>query len=272
MFRRRRRPPLRYYLYVSDTKLDMLFEQIDPALRRRISAEIKVDLQLASLTLRRADHPHAARMAKLRLVERYIDKHHHVGTIDKPGREYFRGTMPMQWGWLSHGYDEKSPTGGLDTAFFKGHEDSHIVMLAGSRRHVLGEQPAAEDTNLSAHSATPNILAVIAEHISGNPKLGQRWRWLKGLDPRTGGSEDVCAAHDPPEEGLRCAAHIRLRGPAQQLEFLAVPLIQEQKVKIDIDDWPNPRIRETVDAVLATPLYVAMGSSQGGGDRQHGVT
>lgn len=33
-----------------------------------------------------------------------------------------------------------------------------------------------------------------------------------------------------------------------------------------------PRIRETVDAVLATPLYVAMGSSQGGGDRQHGVT
>jgi len=57
VFRRRRRPPLRYYLYVSNTKLDMLFEQIDPALRRRISAEAKVDLKLASLTLRRADTP-----------------------------------------------------------------------------------------------------------------------------------------------------------------------------------------------------------------------
>lgn len=268
MFRRYRRPPLRYYLYVSDTKLDMLFEQIDPALRRRISAEAKVDLKLASLTLRRADAPSAARLAKLQLVERYIDKHHHVGTIKEPGREYFRGSMPMQWGWLNHGYDPDSPTGGRDTVFFRGRDSSHVVVLAGSRRHVLGEQPVAEDNDVRAHSATPNILAVIAEHISGNLKLGQRWHRLRSLDPRTGGSEDVCAAHDPPEAGLREAARVRLRGPAQRLEFLAVPIISGP-VTIDREegDW---FVDENVHAVLATPLYVAMARTQADEDRQHG--
>lgn len=265
MFRRFRRekPPLRYFLYISDAKLDMLFEQIDPALRRRISAEVMVDLKLASLTLRQTDTP-AARIAKLRMVERYIDTHHHVGTISTPGHEYFRGSIPMRWGWLTHGYDYDNdpPTLGLDTVFFRGQQGTHVVVLAGSRRHVLGEQPAAEDSKLSAHSATPNIFAVIAEHISGNPRLGQYWRDLRATDPSTGGSEDVCAAHDPPEVGLREAAQVRLRGPVQHLEFLALPLVHGEEVEIDIDGWPGPDVRETVHAVLATPLYVAMASNQ----------
>lgn len=265
MFHRRRRP-LRYYLYVSDTKLDMLFEQIDPAMRRRISAETKVDLKLASLTLRRADAPSAARLAKLRLVERYIDRHHHVGTIQEPGCEFFRGSMPMQWGWFHQGYsDPNSPYDGRDTVFFRGRDSSHVVVLAGSRRHVLGEQqPAAEDRDVRAHSATPNILAVIAEHISGSPGLGQRWRWLRSLDPRTGGSEDVCAAHDPPEVGLREAAGVRLDGPAQHLEFLAVPILHGfVEIYVPHDFVHHSIPDETVHAVLATPLYVAMAKDHG---------
>lgn len=261
MFRRfrRKRPPLRHFLYISDTKLDMLFEQIDPALRRHISAEVKVDLKLASLTLRQTDVPAAARIAKLQMIERYIDAHHHVGTIATPGHEYFRGSMPMQWGWLTHGYDfdHEPPRLGLDTVFFRGRQESHVVVLAGSRRHVLGEQPAPEDSKLSAHSATPNIFAVIAEHISGNPGLGQRWRFLRGVDPLTGGSEDVAAAHDPPEVGLREAARVRPSGPVQHLEFLALPLVQGEEV--ELDGFPRA---ETVHAVLATPLYVAMGGSR----------
>ena len=45
--------PLRYYLYISDSKLDMLFEQMnDHGVLKRISAEVKVDLKLVSMTLR----------------------------------------------------------------------------------------------------------------------------------------------------------------------------------------------------------------------------
>ena len=260
MFRRfwRKEPaPLRYFIYISDTKLEMLFEQIDPALRRTISAQATIDLKLASLTLRQTDPPPAARIAKLRLVERYIDAHHRVGTIRTPGNDFFRGSMPMQWGWLDHGLNHDSGTGGLDTVFFRGHQASQVVVLAGSRRHVLGEQPAAEDSRLSAHSATPNIFAVIGEHISRNPQLGDYWRELREL-PAPAGSEDGMAAHDPPEVGLREAAQLKLRGPSQNLEFLALPLVQDEGVHIHIDGWPGPDIDERVHAILATPIYVAI--------------
>lgn len=257
-----KKPPLRHFLYISDTKLDMLFEQIDPALRRRISAEAKVDLKLASLTLRHNTPPPTARIAKLRMVERYIDTHHQVGTISAPGHDHFRGSMPMQWGWLSHGLGHDSGTGGLDTVFFRGQTASHVVVLAGSRRHVLGEQPAAEDSRLIAHSATPNIFAVIGEHISGNPQLAEYWRELRELPGPPAGAEDNCAAHDPPEVGLRDAAQLKLSGPPQHLEFLALPLVQDERVHIHIDGWPGPDVDERVHAVLATPLYVAMATAK----------
>ncbi|WP_369392394.1 hypothetical protein AB5J72_36025 [Streptomyces sp. CG1] len=68
MFRRFRRekPPLRYFLYVADAELDMFFEQIDPALRRHISAEVSVDLKLAILTLRQTDGGRATVHARAR--------------------------------------------------------------------------------------------------------------------------------------------------------------------------------------------------------------
>lgn len=60
-WRQRADSRLRYYLYVSDAKLDMLFEQIDRSTLKRISAEVRVDLTLASVTLTRADDPDPAR-------------------------------------------------------------------------------------------------------------------------------------------------------------------------------------------------------------------
>ncbi|WP_051905169.1 DUF7019 family protein, partial [Streptomyces bicolor] len=215
---RRPQPPLRYFLYISDAKLDMLYEQIDPALRRRVSAEARVDLKLASLTLKQADEPQATRMAKLRMVEHYIDSHHHVGTTQNPGQSYFRGSMPMQWGWL-----KDSLTRPRNTAFFKGRDGSDVVVLAGSRRHVLGSEPAAEDTGLWAMSSTPSIIAVIAEHVSDLPDFDEYWSYVADRWPDNHYSTPVQAR----EQGLRTAAMIHLEGPAQHLEFLAVPLADD---------------------------------------------
>ena len=75
---------LRYFVYVSDTKLNNLFDQISPKLRQRLSAEAKVDLKLASRTIKEAQEPAATRMAKLNVVEGCIDGHHQVGTATTP--------------------------------------------------------------------------------------------------------------------------------------------------------------------------------------------
>ena len=41
---------MKYYVYVSDAKLDMLSEQVPLPLRQRIAGELKVDVQVFALT------------------------------------------------------------------------------------------------------------------------------------------------------------------------------------------------------------------------------
>lgn len=250
--RRREDPRLRYYLYVSDTKLDMLFEQIDQSMLKRISAEVKVDLTLASVTLKRADNPTPARAAKLRVVERFIDRHHHVGTIEDPGNEYFRGRMQMAWGWL------RTPPVN-DMVFFQGWQAHHTVVLAGSSRHVLGRAAVEEETRQARSSFPDDILWAIDEHISHLPELADSIREAKHRDPhwwpenrRTG---DIRHALNESFFTLPTRHH-RL---TQSLEFLAVPLIQE---KGQVSRY-HPDFADAYNTVLGTPLYVAIGSGPG---------
>ena len=39
-------PPLRFYVYVSDAKVDMLLAQIPQGLMKRFAAELTIDLKL----------------------------------------------------------------------------------------------------------------------------------------------------------------------------------------------------------------------------------
>jgi len=194
---------LRYYLYISDTKLDMLFEQINPGVLKRISAEVKVDLKLASLTLRGADNPGPTRTAKLQVVERFIEKHHRVGTIAQPGLEYFRGQMDMEWGWI--GEDERG-------VWFQGNDfdDWQYVGLGGSRYNVLGELPQLQ---MPPMTGLPYIQeALQSSGFLSDPRLTEH--------ELTGDLPSYWHAYiDRPEYRRRTHGN-----PSQRLEFLAVPL------------------------------------------------
>jgi hypothetical protein len=262
LWRQRSAPPLRYYLYISDSKLDMLFEQIDHGVLKRISAEVKVDLKLASVTLKRAENPVPARTAKLRVVERFINTHHTVGTVQQPGAEYVRGTMDMQWGWVEGTLSRKEeendkPDRGGEIVIFRGQEASDFVALAGSRRHVLGEHPAETDVTVAfTGSALPNIIAAFGEHISENPELAERVRTFRTVDPRFAASEEVAAVSDPPQAHLDAAMSLRIFAPTQRLEFLAVALNEAQMM-----NWHPSGLKKVpsgIHGVLGTPIYVAL--------------
>lgn len=224
MLRRRQVSPLRYYLYVSDAKLDMLFEQIDRRLLKHISMELKVDLKLASVTLRKAEDPAPARMAKLRVVERFIDDHQDVGTCENPGREYFRGQLNMQWGWLARPTSHAS-----SIVFFRGEEGPLLVFLAGSSRHVIGAPP---DARAFVGSALPHIITAISDHISDKSALAglpsESARWMQATRVRELRLHPVDA-------------------PSQQMEFLAIPLAEDRQSDVHL--------------VLGTPLYVALSAN-----------
>jgi hypothetical protein len=151
--RERNRQPLRYLVYASDAKIEMLFEQIDLDTKKHISAEINVNLKIASLTLRQADDPAKTREYKLRIVEHYIDAHHQVGSIEEPGDEYFRGEMDMRWGYLAD-----------NTVYFRGSEGSYSVCLVGSRHHVIGEKTPTDIAWLPV-SNLPAMHSVLALEV-----------------------------------------------------------------------------------------------------------
>ena len=233
--------PLRYYLYVSDTKLDMLFDQMDQKLRKRISAEVKVDLKIASLTLREAADPGPTRMAKLRIIERFIDEHHHVGDFSKPGTEYFRGQMGMRWGRVEH----------TPAVCFVARESlgTRGLILAGSMRHVLSEAPFVGDNSGYSGSQMWNIVEIFEKLSTGamvrdlpskhqarkrDSNVYEAWHYLQGTSLAG-----------------RLRAHNPFTASKEHLDFLAVPLAEFNS--------RLPRI------LVGTPLYVARAREPGTG-------
>lgn len=255
-----RNAPLRYYVYISDYKLDMLYEQISPALRRRISGELNIDLKLADLTLRESERPEATRMAKLRAIEHYIDRHHRVGDISDPGREFFRGNIDMQWGWLTPrdgirdcrcGKRHSSEAGGWaelckgderisPIVIFRGRQRHaqgvDFVLLGGSRKHVLGSGTECEPAALlvGGGSPMPNLVMALERCVSQLPYFEPRDRYLPDLMARLNIESGLC---------------MTMTGPLQRLDFLAVPYGRtEIKFK-----------NGTLYGVIGSPIYVAHG-------------
>ncbi len=105
---------LRYYHYISDTKVDMLLPQIDPGFARDEQNQV----------------------ARLERVLRHLADTGEVGTVDAPGR-YFGGRLPMQWGPMA------TPEGkGL--IYFGGRTDDTIVGLGGSASQLVGDNAAPD--------------------------------------------------------------------------------------------------------------------------------
>ena len=228
--------PLRYYLYISDSKLDMLFEQIDLKSRKRISAELKIDLKVASLTLRGAENPGPTRTAKLQLVEQFIETHQHVGTIQEPGKGYFRGQMRMTWDWAGWNHDG---------VWFQGndYDPGHLpqcIGLGGSRYHVLGE---ARPTGAPSGTGWPAIREILEERgFQNDPALVKSVfdgdlpeQWFNGL-----------------YWGPEYDRWTHLHGKLLSLEFLAIPLAETQ-VRVT----GHGVLERLVHVVIGTPLYVA---------------
>ena len=87
----RHQEPLRDFIYVSDSKLEQFFDQIGQSILAQISSELKIDLKVVSYSAQKAANPATTRMAKLQIVERFIEKNHDIGTIEHPGSQFFRG-------------------------------------------------------------------------------------------------------------------------------------------------------------------------------------
>lgn len=215
---------MEYYIYVSDTKVDMLYDQIPTRLRDKLATELKIDLKVLSTTF--SEQPaEATRFSKLKVVTEFIEKHKLAGTVDSPAA-YFRGTMQMRWG--PHPLEQ-------EMVYFGGMTDHTILGLIGSMKHIIGNQG---DAFVHSFSGADALVAVL--------RMEQQMPILES-------SSLLIEVYE---------TTTYMEGPKQQLKFLAKRLADSNDYlddeaftytyAIHRDDNPEKRI------LLGSPIYVAL--------------
>lgn len=178
----------RYYLYISDTKVDMLLPQIDPGFARQRESEVSVGLKVVAGS-RRVIEPSPERVSRLDRVVEYLDEYGDVGTFDEPG-PFFAGTLPMRM-LTSYG----------DTVYFGGGTARTEVGIGGSMAHLLGAAPPPAG---AVGSHMPGIIGALEQIVPTEPED----QWPEPTD-------------DTRTPTLVRDVNSTLRGPVQRVEVLA---------------------------------------------------
>jgi hypothetical protein len=148
---------MKYYVYISTAKVDMLFNQIHTELRKKIATELKIDLKILSTTFKE-DVTSETTISKLDLVIKSLADSGEIGDLSSP-KQYFAGRLNMGWGppEFMHFQDESEKE---KMVIFGGSPDEKkIVGLIGSKAHLLGETGSP----VHASYARPDFLRKVAE-------------------------------------------------------------------------------------------------------------
>lgn len=212
--------PIKYYLYISETKIDMLFPQVSHSFLTEVAAKFKIDLGLITANLDTSDPRFKGMLyAKTNIVTQYIRSYGDVGTVVEPKR-YISGTHALRWGVLS---DYAS-----DLAFFGGVVGNTMLALIGSSASLIGRKSLNGTDREEWHSVDYYNL-----------------KWLNGGLHNVDMSPTVDSSLDSlPEDFKAFATSMSKHKRLQNIEFLAKKLsIQKHK-------------RKTL--VVATPIYVSL--------------
>jgi len=229
---------LKTYVYISDSKVDMLYPQIPQKRLSKIATELKINLGILSLKF--GHQPtEKNRQDKLNLIIRYLKEEGAVGTVDST-KEYFEGVLPMRgtpWPYIEKGM-----------VYFGGTTKSGTVLgLGGSIHHCIGELRGETDTR--SYSGLGPLITKLTEELdpARYGQLMNMYHSARGLDGRRLELTD--------ELVLRLTAEVTrydISGPTQNLEFVAKRLVESLAVP---DLWHDPNTK--LHVVLGTPIYVA---------------
>jgi hypothetical protein len=230
--------PMKYYLYISDEKVDMMAGQLKRGPGEVLSGwNVNVGPVGVGTVLRPVP---ASRYKQIEKIRRHILTRQDCGTIDNPGA-YVIDSLPVRWGPF-----------GADRAitFFTGATARTVFALGGSTASLI-QAPRREDGGAYPHggSAT-NILTSALLHSFGrtdNPNYDPAGIGYPGAlsDAVTGLAADYAKRPSCPET---------------EVEFLARTL--------DVSEQKHGGYRDKADAAfeapdavyLGSPLYVVMSS------------
>ncbi len=219
-------PPadLRYYLYISDAKVDMLLPQI------------VVESPESS---RAAERTEGTRIQRLNTVLRHLERGGRIGSVDDPS-DYVRGVHELYWGHFhrSNPHDEMPPT----IVAFSGATATTDLLMCGTTRHLVGARHPEGPAGFSS-SHVPYLLNALSTAVE-----------IDGASPASITRRPAWATEETalPTHGRELAlwlvedARWHMQGAEQKLEFVAKPLLS------------GPSRRAGRRCLLASPLYVAL--------------
>ncbi|MFJ4689647.1 DUF7019 family protein [Streptomyces sp. NPDC088789] len=211
---------MRYYLYVSRAKVDMLFGQIPQKLLPRLVTEARADLKVLSVSVQQP-REEPTLYDRLNVVETHLDREYDIGWMTEPA-QWFRGESGLR----------TSVTGRPDSPVLMTCVDENVVVaLIGSSHHIVGREEPPAELGRVGHSWLPALHELLEESRADRGTLD-----AEALDAE-GTVRDV----------LDFTQHAT--GPATWCEFLARQLLRGRAT------GPDGRER---DVVVATPLFVAM--------------
>lgn len=240
---------MKYYVYVSDTKVDMLFAQVPRSFVTKVAAELKVDLKIVSVSLK--EQPSVEnRYSRVKVVSEYLTSNFDVpvlgegDTVVTP-KSYFAGRMDMRWGIGQAGDGKRERV-----AYFTGRAPGCVVGLVGSPHHVHGQPPRRQVGLAMASFGKVNLMPAELSHL-GSGEEGD----LRPAPDRGAGSwlhgEMTSSASGEALRSVQMLQH-QAGGTSQRFEFLAKTLAYD-----DGHDIYDPPFDKRLISVLGSPIYVA---------------
>jgi|SRR6185295_3433137 len=220
----------KYYLYISDQKVDMLLPQIPTKIKHKLSAEFGVDVGVFKARLQSERIAYEDRVHRLAVVERHI-RSGDLGTLDNP-KAWISDTAAASLG----NFVENDKL-----VFFIGRSGKSNFVLGGSVAHLISRDPA---TDVSVGwSYIQDLLETLESTIANGADLA-----LSEHDLVSSLSLGVGHPDSPsPWYNVIEVVQQRVRGPAIKIEFLA------KRLAVGEASSRDGRL-----PILASPLYVAM--------------
>jgi hypothetical protein len=230
--RLRKASELKYFLYISEAKVNMLYGQIASGAEAN-KVQWKADFKLASYSYEsQINDGNRSKEDRLKAVIDSLEKADLIGTVDEP-KEYFRGSIPMRWGLFE---DQGRPANEGPLVYFGGYGQKTILGLGGSSKHLLGMDGSG---NTGSRSCTPYLVSYV---LAGMNIDQTGWNAFQQIDHEHSVFEGIIIATS------------QLKGPTQTMEFVAKTLLEGTTRHSIVTR------NERKQCLLGTPLYVSLPS------------
>jgi hypothetical protein len=222
---------MKYYLYISDTKVDMLLPQIPHETKKKIATSFGFDLKIIKAGRKSEEETEENRITRLEAVVAFIREYGNLGTVDEP-EEYVEGNLPMRWGNLA----------GMESSvvYFGGVTEKTVIGLGGSMKHMIGSSNSGA-VYPHSDSLTPFLMEYLLKELNLPTPHPQP---IENLDLYRREQVDLTVI-----DAVALASQF-MRGPMQNVEFVAKRLVYGRARDTQMDFGKH--------VLLATPLYIAM--------------